>query len=52
MDYELIEKMNLAASKNLENMKKQTDEIVVTNDDLNTKFRKFNNHLIVMTTMD
>lgn len=41
MDYELIEKMNLAASKNLENMKKQTDEIVVTNDDLNTKFRKF-----------
>lgn len=40
MDYELIEKMNQAASKNVENMKKVTDEIVVTNDDLNTKFSK------------
>lgn len=40
MDYELIEKMNQAASKNLVNMKKQTDEVVVTNDDLNTKFSK------------
>lgn len=40
MDYELIEKMNQASSKNVENMKKVTDEIVVTNDDLNTKFCK------------
>ena len=42
MDYELIEKMNLATSKNLENLKKQSEEIVITNDDLNNKFSKFN----------
>lgn len=41
LDYELIEKMNQSASKNVENMKKLTDDIVVTNDDLNTKFGKF-----------
>lgn len=40
MDYDLIEKMNQTTSKNLENMKKQTDEIVVANDEINTKFGK------------
>lgn len=40
MDYELIEKMNQTTSKNVENMKKTTDEIVIANDELNTKFSK------------
>jgi biogenesis of lysosome-related organelles complex 1 subunit 2 len=32
--------MNQAASKNVENMKKATDDIVITNDALNTKYNE------------
>lgn len=38
LDYELLEKMNQTASKNVENLKKVTDEVVVANDQLNNKF--------------
>lgn len=33
--------MNQAASKNVENLKKVTDEVVVTNDELYSKFSKW-----------
>lgn len=41
LDYELLEKMNQAASKNVENLKKVTDEVVVANDQLNNKFSEY-----------
>lgn len=38
LDYHLLEKMNLAAAKSVEEMKLVTNEIVVTNADLTDKF--------------
>lgn len=38
MDYELVEKMNKATSRNVSSLKAMTDEVVVSNDDLNSKF--------------
>ncbi|CAO1337350.1 unnamed protein product [Diamesa hyperborea] len=38
LDYQLLEKMNLAAAKSVEEMKLVTNEIVVTNADLADKF--------------
>lgn len=49
MDYELIEKMNQATSKNVANLKATTDGIVVTNDDLNTKFSEFNKKAFILS---
>ncbi|XP_070500410.1 biogenesis of lysosome-related organelles complex 1 subunit 2 [Chironomus tepperi] len=39
LDYELLDKMNLTVAKNIELMKKTSEDIVVTNEDLNQKFR-------------
>lgn len=38
MDYEVVEKMNKAASRNVSSLKAMTDEVVVSNDELNRKF--------------
>lgn len=38
MDYEVVEKMNKAASRNVSSLKAITDEVVVSNDELNRKF--------------
>lgn len=40
LDYQLLEKMNLAAAKSVEEMKLVTNEIVVTNADLTDKFEE------------
>lgn len=40
LDYELLEKMNQATSKNVENLKSMTDDVVVANDELNTKYNE------------
>ena len=40
LDYELLDKMNQTVAKNIELMKKTSEDIVVTNEDLNQKFRK------------
>lgn len=40
MDYELLEKMNGAASKNIDEMKRMTNDIVVANDEFQTEVKK------------
>lgn len=42
MDYVLIEKMNQSASINIDNLKKVTDDVVIANDELNSKFSNAN----------
>lgn len=39
MDYELLERMNNVASKNVDEMKKMTNEIVVANDEFQTEVK-------------
>ena len=41
LDYELLDKMNQTVAKNIELMKRTSEDVVVTNEDLNQKFRKF-----------
>ncbi|CAG9797509.1 unnamed protein product [Chironomus riparius] len=39
LDYELLDKMNQTVAKNIELMKRTSEDVVVTNEDLNQKFR-------------